>query len=76
MELRDWLKKEGKSLYRLAKDLELNLPSLSLWARGKRAWPLRVALMIEDATNGQVTVRDLLPDYTPTPPVSTEEVAV
>lgn len=64
MKLRDFLKQKGRgSLGELARKIEVNLPDLSAWANEKRPVPIHHCLTIELATNGEVTRKDLRPDW-------------
>ncbi|ALQ51884.1 transcriptional regulator [Nitrosomonas ureae] len=47
---------------RFAKRIGVPLPSVSHWRHNKRQVPLAKALLIESATNGLVTRKELRPD--------------
>ena len=66
MKLRDWLREKWTgSKEEFARKVGISLMSLNRYERGVRQPRLDIALRIERATNGEVTVEDLIPRKTP-----------
>jgi DNA-binding transcriptional regulator YdaS (Cro superfamily) len=64
MELKVYLLQERGRSSQLAKALSVTRGFVSMIANGKKKIPLRLALAIENFTNGEVTRKDLRPlDY-------------
>jgi transcriptional regulator with XRE-family HTH domain len=62
MKLRDWLKKRWKGTKEeFAQKIGVSLMALNRYERGIRQPRLDIAIRIEKATNGEVTVEDLIP---------------
>lgn len=63
MKLSEFIKQEGRgSLVKLAKDIKAPYPDVSRWVSGKRPVPVGRCMAIENATNKQVSRKDLRPD--------------
>lgn len=62
MKLREYLDGERGRLAALAKALDAYPADVSRWADGKRPVPVRYGWLIEQATQGAVTRRDLFPE--------------
>lgn len=63
MNLHDYLKKHPRGeLRRLASKIGAPTPDVCRWATGKRPIPLHRAMAIENATNGEVTRKDMFPN--------------
>lgn len=61
MELSEWCSlKRGRQAW-LEKEICAPQPDVSCWVRGKRPVPVWRCLMIEQATDGQVTRKELRP---------------
>jgi len=65
MKLQNWLKEKGFSKAEFARKIGVSRHALYLYLKGKRQPRLDIALRIEEATNGEVTVKDLIPHKTP-----------
>jgi transcriptional regulator with XRE-family HTH domain len=63
MKLKAWLNKEGLSKTEFAKKVGITRHALYLYLKGKRQPRLDIALRIEEATNGEVTVKDLISPF-------------
>lgn len=62
MLLSQYLKKQGRgSLSFIAKSASTHAPDVSRWAKGTRPVPIEKCVLIELATDGQVTRKDLRP---------------
>lgn len=63
MKLHDFLTNEGwGSATALARAINAHAPDILRWASYERPCPVRRAIQIERATQGQVTRKDLRPD--------------
>ena len=63
MLLREYLQKEGITYREFAEKLGIHIHSLKNIAYGVRSPSLKLSMQIEDATNGQVTSRELFHDF-------------
>lgn len=61
MTLADYIAASRGTASDLARKLGVSPSTVSRWAHGKMAPPLAMAARIERATDGAVTVRDLMP---------------
>lgn len=61
MKLREYLRSEGLKINAFASKVGVTSATINNVMNGKEP-RLSIAIAIEDATNGQVTCRDLLPD--------------
>ena len=60
MTLRDYLKEAGITLSAFANRVKTSQPSMTRYSLGQRLIPAHLALRIERATEGRVTVEDLV----------------
>lgn len=60
MTLRDYLKEGGLSLAEFAKKVGSSQPSMTRYSLGQRSIPAYLAVKIEEATGGDVTVEELV----------------
>lgn len=62
MELRTYLKNEGISQKKFAAMINRNSSEVCYWVKRKLPIPVKVAVRIEQVTNGNVSRRDLFQD--------------
>lgn len=62
MNLKQYLSSSRGLQSELAEKIGVYQPDISMWASGKRPIPMKYGPLIEFATNGAVTRRDLFPD--------------
>ena len=63
MKLSSYLSEQPRGALRaLARQIDAHEPDVSRWASGERPIPLRYAALIESATGGAVTRRDMFPN--------------
>ena len=63
MNLNEYLQKSPRGeLLRISREIGAHSPDVSRWASGDRPIPIDKCWSIEQATNGEVTRKDLRPD--------------
>lgn len=62
MNLKTYITSKRGRQAKLAKTIGAHAPDVSRWASGERPIPVEYGALIESATGGEVTRRDLFPD--------------
>jgi DNA-binding transcriptional regulator YdaS (Cro superfamily) len=60
MNLREWMFRNKKKVTELAQELDTSRPNLNMIVLGKKTPSAKLAKKIEEATKGEVTLRELL----------------
>lgn len=63
MKLHDYLKKEGETRRSFAQKAGISRAMVSHIATGRATPSIETALRIQEATGGEVTAKDLIPDH-------------